>query len=53
MRNFGQGADWMTERTFEDINTLGVYGDIRDRPNEADLTELEQRIGRVLRSVVA
>lgn len=53
MRNFGQGADWMTEQTFEDLNTLGVYGDIRDRPNEADLTELDQRVGRALRSVHA
>ena len=53
MRNFGQGADWMTDQTFEDLNTLGVYGDIRGRPNAEDLAELERRVQGVLNSALA
>jgi menaquinone-dependent protoporphyrinogen IX oxidase len=52
MRNFGQGADWMTEQTFDDLNTLGVYGDIRGRPSAADLAELQGRVHGILDSVL-
>ena len=44
MRDFGQGSDWMTKETFEKINTLGVYGNIKGRPDENDLANLKQRV---------
>ena len=51
MRNFGQGSDWMTDQSFEDLNTLGVYGNIKGRPNADDLAELEKRLEDVLSPV--
>lgn len=44
MRNFGQGRDWMDEDVFEDLNTLGQYGNIKGRPNEGDLATAEERV---------
>jgi hypothetical protein len=51
MRNFGQGADWMDAEVFESLNTLGEYGDIRGRPNEEDLMQLEQHVSNMLMSL--
>jgi menaquinone-dependent protoporphyrinogen IX oxidase len=53
MRNFGQGADWMTDQTFEALNTLGAYGNIKGRPNAEDLADLERRVDRMLGSLLA
>lgn len=51
MRDFGQGRDWMDDTVFEELNTHGRYGDIRGRPNDDDLTQLENRVSDVLASV--
>ena len=48
MRNFGQGSDWMNDEVFESLNTQGKYGDIKGRPNEEDLAELEVSIKKLL-----
>lgn len=52
MRNFGQGADWMTDQTFHELNTLGVYGNIEGRPNAEDLADLERRLDEALDSIL-
>ena len=51
MRNFGQGRDWMDEAVFARLNTQGRYGDIKGRPNEGDLLDLQRRIEGVLDTV--
>jgi hypothetical protein len=51
MRNFGQGRGWMDETILEKLNTCGKYGNVKGRPNEDDLMELEKHIRNILNSL--
>jgi len=51
MRNFGQAKGWMNDEILKKLNTCGKLGNIKGRPNESDLIELEKRIKGLLDSL--
>ncbi len=51
MRDFGQNKEWMDSRRLEKLNTLGIHGDIRNRPNDEDLKNIEILVRGVLTSL--
>lgn len=51
MRNFGQAKGWMDDKILEELNTLGVYGNIKKRPNENDLLEVEIKTKSILKTL--
>lgn len=48
MRNFGQAKGWMNDERLAKLNESGRLGNIKGRPNEQDLLDIEKHVRGVL-----
>lgn len=48
MRNFGQAKGWMNDERLAKLNECGRLGNIKGRPNEQDLLDVETHVQGIL-----